>query len=188
MMVHEEHFDLHMLEEDQAPEFPLGGSHTFMEEKQKHTIVELTYGGIHESTYLMDENCRALFDMPALKEIPYETPLWVAYSSLEEVVDHIPYGSTNKSLYSSSDGEDRGIIQMNNLGGKWFFYFYNVFVVTDIVLTCKQQRRFILHPLDTSCTHAYEVHTDLHMLEEFEFKQDEDQAYAWSQRDYEFPM
>ena len=71
----------------------------------------------------MDENCRALFDMPALKEIPYETPLWVAYSSLEEVVDHIPYGSTNKSLYSSSDGEDRGIIQMKNLGGKRVLLF-----------------------------------------------------------------
>ena len=61
-----------------------------MEEKEKRTIVELTYGGIHASTYLMDENCRALFDMPALKEIPYETPLWVAYSSLEDVVNHIP--------------------------------------------------------------------------------------------------
>ena len=33
LVVHEEHFDLHMLEEDQAPEFPLGESHTFMEEK-----------------------------------------------------------------------------------------------------------------------------------------------------------
>ena len=32
------------------------------------------------------------------------------------------------------------------------------------------------------------MHTDLHMLEEFEVKQDEDQAPAWFQRDYEFPL
>ena len=138
MMVHEEHFDLHMLEEDQASEFPLGESHTFMEEKEKRTIVELTYGGIHASTCLMDENWRGLFDMHDLKEIP----LWLVDSSLKDVVDHIPYGSANKIYYSSNEWAlDRGIIEMINLGGKGFFYFCNIFlVIIDIVLTCEHNK------------------------------------------------
>ena len=32
------------------------------------------------------------------------------------------------------------------------------------------------------------MHSDLHMLEEFEVKQDEDQALAWFLRDYELDL
>ena len=78
---------------------------------------------------------------------------------------------------------------MNTLGGKGFFYFYNnLFVINYIFHTCEQQKRFILQPLYTSCTHAHEVHYDLHVLEEFEVKQYEDQALAWFIRDYELPL
>ena len=115
-----------------------------MEEEEKHTIVELTYGGIHASTCLMDDNCIAVFVMHALKDTPYEIPLSVVDPSLKEVDDHIPYGSTNEISYSSIDGVGIGINEMNTLGGKGFFYFYNIFSITGIVLTCEQQQRFIL--------------------------------------------
>ena len=54
----------------------------------------------------------------------------------------------------------------------------------DIVLTCEQHQRLILQALDTFHTHAHEVHSDLHVIEEFEIKQDEEQALAWFLRDY----
>ena len=38
---------------------------------------------------------RGLFDMDDLKGKPHELPLWVVDYSLEEVIDHIPYGSKN---------------------------------------------------------------------------------------------
>ena len=60
--------------------------------------------------------------------------------------------------------------------------------MTDIVLTCEQQQRLILQLLYTSLTHAHEVHSDFHVLEEFEVKQYEDQALAWFLRDYELPL
>ena len=99
MVVHEEQSNLLMVYEDQAFEFPLGESHTFMEEEEKHTIVELTYGGIHASTCLTDDNCRVVFVMHDLKDTPYEIPLLVVDPSIKEVDDHIPYGSTNKKSY-----------------------------------------------------------------------------------------
>ena len=60
--------------------------------------------------------------------------------------------------------------------------------MTDIVLTCEQQHRLILLLLYTHHTHAHEVHSDFHVLEEFEVKQYEDQALAWFLRDYELPL
>ena len=57
MVVHDKHYDLHILEEDQSFEFPLRERHTFMEEEEKNTIFKLAYGGIHASTCSMDENC-----------------------------------------------------------------------------------------------------------------------------------
>ena len=42
--------------------------------------------------------------------------------------------------------------------------------------------------LYTSHTHAHEVHSDLHVLEEFEVKQYEYQALAWFLKDYELPL
>ena len=62
------------------------------------------------------------------------------------------------------------------------------FVVTDIVLTCEQQQRLILQLLYTSHTYEHEVHSDFHVLEEFEVKQYEDQALSWFLRDYELPL
>ena len=54
-------------------------------------------------TEMEDQGCtriacisRGLFDMHTLKGKPHEMPLWVVDSSLEEVVDHTPYGSSNK--------------------------------------------------------------------------------------------
>ena len=47
MVVHEEHVDLQMFEEDQAFESPFGASHTFMKEVEKHATVKPTSGGVH---------------------------------------------------------------------------------------------------------------------------------------------
>ena len=60
MVVHEEHADLKMFEEDREFEFPFGASHTFMEYFEKYTIVKPTSGGVHVSTCLVDESCRGL--------------------------------------------------------------------------------------------------------------------------------
>ena len=90
------------------------------------------------------------------------------------MVDHIPYGSTNKIPYSSIYWVDRDVIELKTLGGKEFYFCNKVFVVTDIVLTCEHKQRLILQILDTSHTHAHEVHSDLHVLEEFVVKQDEE--------------
>ena len=101
-------------------------------------------------------------------------------SYLKEVAYHIIHGSTNKISYLSTNWVGIGINEMNTLEGKGSFNFCNNFVViTNIVLKCEQQQIFILHPLDTSSTHAHEVHSNLHMLEEFEVKQDESQATPW---------
>ena len=50
-------------------------------------------------TEIEDQGCtrnacisRGLVDMHTLKGKPHELPLWVVGSSIEEVVDHIPYG------------------------------------------------------------------------------------------------
>ena len=103
------------------------------------------------------------------------------FFSTRKMDDNIPYGLANKSAYSSIDWVDRDIFGMKTLGGKFFYFCNNFFVVTDIVLTCEQQQRLILQLLYTSLTHAHEVHSDLHVLEEFEIKQYEDQALAWHQ-------
>ena len=128
-------------------------------------------------TEMEDKECtriacisRGLFDMHAWKETPYDIPLWMVYSDLDEVAYHIPYGSTNKIPYSSIDWVDRDIFGMKTLGGKEFYFCNKFFVVTDIILTCEQKQRIIVQPLDTSHTHAHEVHSDLHVLEEFEVK------------------
>ena len=60
--------------------------------------------------------------------------------------------------------------------------------MTDIVLTCEHQQRLILQLLYTSHTHAHEVNSDLHVLEEFEVKQYEDQELVWFLRYYELPL
>ena len=67
----------------------------------------------------------------------------------------------------------RDIFGMKTLGGKQIYFCNNFFVVTDLVLTCEQKQRIIFQSLDTSHTHEHEVHSDLHVLEEFEVKQDE---------------
>ena len=78
---------------------------------------------------------------------------------------------------------------MNTLGGKGFFYFCdNFFVITDIIFTCEKHQRFILHPLDTSYTHAHEVHFYLHAFEELENKQNKYQALALFQWNLELPL
>ena len=45
-----------------------------------------------------------------------------------------------------------------------------------------------MQPLDTSHTHAHEVHYDLDVLADFEVKQYEVQALVWFLRDYELPL
>ena len=88
--------------------------------------------------------------MHAWKETPYDISLWMVYSTLEDVADHIPYGSTNKIPYSSIDWVDRDTFGMKTLGGKEFYFCNNFFVGTVIVLTCEQQKRLILQALYTS--------------------------------------
>ena len=63
MVVHDEDYDLHILEEDQSFEFPIRERHTFVEEEEKTTIVDIADVKIQASTFLMNENCRGLFDM-----------------------------------------------------------------------------------------------------------------------------
>ena len=65
-------------------------------------------------TEMEDQGCtriacigRGLFDIHSLKGKSHDIPLWVVYYSIEEVDDHIPYGSANKSPYSSIDWVDR---------------------------------------------------------------------------------
>ena len=82
--------------------------------------------------------------------------------STRKLDDHIPYGSTNKSVYSSIDWVDRDIFGMKTLGGKFFYFCNNFFVVTDIVLTCEQKQRLILQLLYTSHIHVHEVHSNFH--------------------------
>ena len=101
-------------------------------------------------TKIEDQGCtriscinRGLFDMHPWKETPYETTLWMVYFSLEEVADKIPYGSKNKSLYSSIDWVDRNIFRMKTLGGKEFYFCNKIFVVTDIVLHVNKNKDLI---------------------------------------------
>ena len=54
---------------------------------------------------------------------------------IEDVADHIPYGSENKIPYSSIYWVDR-----ETLGGKEFYFCNKIFVVTDIVLTSEQKK------------------------------------------------
>ena len=89
---------------------------------------------------------------------------------LDEVADHIPYGSTNKIPCSSIDWVDRDTLGMKTVGGKRFNFCDKFFVVTDIVLTRGHPQRYIFHPSYTSSTHTQDVHSDLHVLEEFEVK------------------
>ena len=110
------------------------------------------------------------------------------FFSTKNMDNHIPYGSANKIPYSSIDWVDKDVFGMKTLGGKEFYFCNKFFVVTDIILRCEHKQRLILKLLDTSHTHAHEVHFDLHVLEEFEVKQYEDQALAWFLRDYEFPL
>ena len=60
--------------------------------------------------------------------------------------------------------------------------------MTNIVLTCEQKQRLILQLLYTSHIHAHELHSDLHVLENFKVEQYEDRALAWFLRDYELPL
>ena len=55
------------------------------------------------------------------------------FFSTRKMDDHTPYGSANKSAYSSIDWVDRDIFGMNTLGGKNFYLCNNFFVMTDIV-------------------------------------------------------
>ena len=63
---------------------------------------------------------------------------------------------------------------MKTLGDKQFYFCNDFFVATNIVLTCEQQQRLILHLLDTPHTHAHEVHSNLRALIELEVKKDEE--------------
>ena len=58
------------------------------------------------------------------------------FLSTIKMADHIPYGSANKSAYSSIYWVDRDIFGMKTLGGNFFYFCKNSFVVIDIVLTC----------------------------------------------------
>ena len=61
--------------------------------------------------------------MHTLKGKPHDMTLCMVEYYQEEVDDQIPYGSTNKSFYSSINCVDRDITEMNTFGGKVFFYF-----------------------------------------------------------------
>ena len=66
------------------------------------------------------------------------------FFSTRKMAYHIKYGSANKIPSSSIYWVGRGTLGMKTLGGKEFYFCNNVFVVTDIVLTCEQQQILIL--------------------------------------------
>ena len=110
------------------------------------------------------------------------------FFSTINMVDHIPYGSTNKIPYSSIDWVDRNIFGIKTLGGKEFYFCNKFFVVTDIVLTCEQKKRFNLQPLDTFHTHAHEVNYIFFVLEDYVDNFDENQPLGLFQKKLElFP-
>ena len=104
------------------------------------------------------------------------------FLSLINMADQIPYGSENKSLYSSIYWVDRNLFGMKTLGGKEFYFCNKYFVVTDIVLTCEQQHIFNLQPLDTFHTHAHEVNYIFFVLEDCVDNFDENQALGLFQK------
>ena len=66
------------------------------------------------------------------------------FFSTINMVDHIPYGSTNKIPYSSIDWVDRDIFGVKNVEGEEFNFFNKCFVGNDIVLISGQPQRFNL--------------------------------------------
>ena len=132
-----------------------------------------------EKSYEEENISQALIEIERKDEV---------FFSIINMDDHIPYGSENKIPYSSIDWVDRDTFGMKTLGGEAFYLCNNFFVGTIIVLTYEHQQRLILQLLYTSHTHAHEVHSNFHVLEEFEVKQDEDQALTWFLRDYELPL
>ena len=108
-----------------------------------------------------------------------------AFLSTTNMVDHIPYGSTSKIPYSSSDWVDRNTFGMKTVGGEEFNFCNKFFVVTSIVLTCGKPQKCILQSSYTSSTYAHEVHCDLYVLEGFGRKQNGYQELALIQKDEE---
>ena len=104
------------------------------------------------------------------------------FFSSRKMADHIPYGSENKSAYSSIDCMDRDIFGMKTLGGKFFYFCNNFFVVTDISLTCGKPQIFNLQPMDAFHTNAHEVHSDFFVLEECTKNFDENQVLGLFQK------
>ena len=75
-------------------------------------------------------------------------------SDLEEVADHIPYGSENKIPCASSDWVDRDTLVMKTVGGKEFNFCNKSFDVNGIVLTCEHPQTYIFQPSYNSSTYA----------------------------------
>ena len=100
------------------------------------------------------------------------------------MANHIPYGSKNKIPYSSIDWVDRDTLGMKTVGAKKLNFCNNFFVVTDIVLTCEQQQRFSLQPLDTFHTHAHEVNSIFFVLEDCVENFDENKHLAFSRKNW----
>ena len=93
--------------------------------------------------------------MHALKQIYHVSPTWKEDPALDELADHIPYGSTNKRAHLFIDRLNRCTIEMNILGGKISSCFCNkIFVVLDMVWTSEQQQIHTLQPLHISILHA----------------------------------
>ena len=66
---------------------------------------------------VMEEVSQVLYAHQEYREIP----LWGQEMILKEVVSFAPLGLANKSVYSSINWVDRGIIQIKTLGGKFHF-------------------------------------------------------------------
>ena len=139
--------------------------------------------------------CEGLSDTYAWKETLSHNPLCMVESNPEEVADHIPYGSTNKIPCSSIDRVDRDTLETKTVGGKEFDFYYKLFVMNGIVLTCGKPQRLNLQPLDTFHTHAHEVNNDFFMHEDCANNFDENQALGLFQQKLElfsgkslFPM
>ena len=96
-------------------------------------------------TEIEDKRCtrisctnEGLSDTYAWEETHSDNSLWVVESHLEEVADHIPYGSKNKIPCSSIDWVDRDTLGIKDVGGKEFNFCNKFFGVNGIVMICGQ--------------------------------------------------
>ena len=110
--------------------------------------------------------------------------IWREYIDLKREDDYIACKLEIQIFYSLIDQVDECITKMDIDKGKKQFFFYDMsFGLTAIVFPYGKKQIQILNPSYTPSTYSYEVNFDFNVIEEFERKQNGDQALALFQRD-----